>query len=940
MSAAALDRQIRPIYDALDTGSNKSALVACNKLLKKYPKSDLLKSLKALALVRSQKVEESLVLCDEVLESKPTTDGVLTAMMHVLRGLGRQKDMVAMFEDAYKQQPNNEELGAQTFFANVRATNWKAAQQIATRMHKQFQDSRYLYWTVMCTILQAKESSTPPEMRSLLYKLAHRLLESCSVPSFLSAERFCLHLSVLQELRMLDEAQTLVDSDIGKAICSSSLVCNQMRRDIWRLQGRTSDEGQRAESMILKNDRNWLEFLAVIDASFSPGSNPSNEERTKCTNAVKKAEELFTNVANEDGARDRSGLLALLELEKRARHYGVSSDPGRLLHLMQQYFEKVGDKACCFEDLKPYQILEGEDSIKWTSFLESVPDTFTNAEELRRLTNVYKLLRHKLPAADVTTEAETRRAALYTKTYLSGLQIGLNLPSSELQPADDLAILAGNSLVMLWKLTNDEGYLFSAVTLLEFALTRSAQSFQCRLILIRIYRLLGASSLALEHYRALHVKQIQHDTLSHLVLSRASTFSLSSVGDLTLASECLEATQIYISNSQETGDYIVRAFTTEKYSQIPEFITFEERLDNSLQRDIIKMEHLRMRLTHEPISSDVVDMELIELKFVFDRTHHDNRDFAILSNYQPQVMETFNEQTLLLQKELGNGWLRAFLRIYIKLLQQASDLDDTVEEKLLIGDRPKQSLDPQKRLPLKDRLLTQSSDELAELTEDERSLVDYADSMAEWLEPYHNYTRPPPHVVLAEASKQTELKTGHPLKGVEIQPLDGASNGNGRKNEEPPLIQDTPALVANYFKDMRTRIFEAQDNLTITELLHRATIAQEAFILFIVETLRFKSSSVVKVNKLGPLVANFKAVKTEGLALLKDISASLIEKSEQCNSAESRKVFASACSQLAESEEIGHEFVQSVNRKVCESQKKVLEAVGKGMVKLCTTYAS
>lgn len=89
-----------------------------------------------------------------------------------------------------------------------------------------------------------------------------------------------------------------------------------------------------------------------------------------------------------------------------------------------------------------------------------------------------------------------------------------------------------------------------------------------------------------------------------------------------------------------------------------------------------------------------------------------------------------------------------------------------------------------------------------QLTEDERSLVNYADSMAEWLEPYHNYTRPPPHVVLAEASKQTELKTGHPLKGVEIQPPDGASNGNGRKNEEPPMIRDTPALVANYFKGL------------------------------------------------------------------------------------------------------------------------------------------
>ena len=46
---------------------------------------------------------------------------------------------------------------------------------------------------------------------------------------------------------------------------------------------------------------------------------------------------------------------------------------------------------------------------------------------------------------------------------------------------------------------------------------------------------------------------------------------------------------------------------------------FEERLDNSLQRDLVKMEHVRMRIAHEPINSELVDMELIELKFIFDR---------------------------------------------------------------------------------------------------------------------------------------------------------------------------------------------------------------------------------------------------------------------------------------------------------------------------------
>jgi len=39
-------------------------------------------------------------------------------------------DMITMFEEAYKKQPQHEELGMQTFFAIVRTGNWKAAQQV------------------------------------------------------------------------------------------------------------------------------------------------------------------------------------------------------------------------------------------------------------------------------------------------------------------------------------------------------------------------------------------------------------------------------------------------------------------------------------------------------------------------------------------------------------------------------------------------------------------------------------------------------------------------------------------------------------------------------------------------------------------------------------------------------------------------------------------
>jgi len=154
---------------------------------------------------------------------------------------------------------------------------------------------------------------------------------------------------------------------------------------------------------------------------------------------------------------------------------------------------------------------------------------------------------------------------------MAGLDLGSSLPVTELQPADDLAILAGHAFVSLWTMTKEETHLYNAAVVLEFALTKSRMSFQIRLLLVRIYRLLGkcsyhvgtlgglmnefagAPSLAVEHYRAINIKQVQNDTLSHFLLTRASTFSLCATGDMTYPSECIDSSQIYLSSSQDVS---------------------------------------------------------------------------------------------------------------------------------------------------------------------------------------------------------------------------------------------------------------------------------------------------------------------------------------------------------------------------------------------------
>ena len=115
----------------------------------------------------------------------------------------------------------------------------------------------------------------------------------------------------------------------------------------------------------------------------------------------------------------------------------------------------------------------------------------TTVSELCRLINSFKILRFSLLESDITVELESARVEKYLKYYLEALPLGAHLPSTELQPADDLALLAGNALVNLWTLTNHDAHLLNAVYLLEFGLTKSKQSFLMRLILIRVYRILG-----------------------------------------------------------------------------------------------------------------------------------------------------------------------------------------------------------------------------------------------------------------------------------------------------------------------------------------------------------------------------------------------------------------------------------------------------------------
>lgn len=70
----------------------------------------------------------------------------------------------------------------------------------------------------------------------------------------------------------------------------------------------------------------------------------------------------------------------------------------------------------------------------------------------------------------------------------------------------------------------------------------------------------------------------------------------------------------------------------------------------------------------------------------------------------------------------------------------------------------------------------------------------YFEALGDWLGPHHDHVRPPPAVVLAEAAKQSEAKTGHAVKVLDLP----TENGAAKKDREPPAVKESPASLTGY----------------------------------------------------------------------------------------------------------------------------------------------
>ncbi|KAG2212015.1 hypothetical protein INT46_001275 [Mucor plumbeus] len=629
----ATEKKLRPLYEALDEGQNKMALQHCAKLLKKSPDWPLVKALKALVLVRTGKDDEAFELCEQVKKVIPTDEATLQAITMALKELGKHSVIVELYENAANQQPKNEEFGNHWFMAMVRNNDFKGQQAAAVKLHRVFKQNKYLFWAIMSLALQGSNGN------QLSYVLAERMMGKAMEESRLEeVEHMRLYLLILMDQKKNEQAlNLLLDTPLGQKSLrdpeirqiKSELLRENKRWDLVLPMSQEALEKENADDWF-----HWLAYFEAMDALIDQDGVIVNAEKLVADSqkAVLKSKLL-----------KRGPFLAELDLDSRLYKIGKRDEKVILEHIVS-YFARFGSKNCAFEDLQSYvSILNVEKS---QALIESLKQTIQPAsEKSAKIKNVYRNVNiRKLERFLGLDTVSDKKQALEMvnelwNEYQEALPLGEGLEKTEMQYGDEFVILASHILLDLYNQDHQASFLIQAICLLETALIKSIYNFQIKLVLVRMYAMIGVYKRPFEIYRTMEIKQIQFDTMLHYFTDRFA--SLGCVDQLeTLLHDGLS---IYKSNEVETPEMLVKAYQYGTFSKIQEFIEFRRRLDTSLQHAISRIEILRLDYVHSSFQTKYAvqffqEQDVSELAYndAFIAARSDNRDFKVFLNCNAQ----------------------------------------------------------------------------------------------------------------------------------------------------------------------------------------------------------------------------------------------------------------------------------------------------------------
>uniref|UniRef100_A0A8C3WYX8 N-alpha-acetyltransferase 25, NatB auxiliary subunit n=1 Tax=Catagonus wagneri TaxID=51154 RepID=A0A8C3WYX8_9CETA len=641
------DRRLRPIYDYLDNGNNKMAIQQADKLLKKHKDLHCAKVLKAIGLQRTGKQEEAFTLAQEVAALEPTDDNSLQALTILYREMHRPELVTKLYEAAVKKVPNSEEYHSHLFMAYARVGEYKKMQQAGMALYKIVPKNPYYFWSVMSLIMQSISAQDENLSKTMFLPLAERMVEKMVKEDKIEAEAEVeLYYMILERLGKYQEALDVIRGKLGEKLTSEIQSRENKCMAMYKKLSRWPECNALSRRLLLKNSDDWQFYLTYFDSVF------------------RLIEEAWTPPAEGE-------------------------DPEEL---MFQYFKKFGDKPCCFTDLKVFvDLLPATQCTKFINQLLGVVPLSTPTEDKLALPADIRALQQHLCVVQLTrllglyhTMDKNQKLSVVRELmlrYQHGLEFGKSCLKTELQFSDYYCLLAVHVLIDIWRETGDETTVWQALALLEEGLTHSPSNAQFKLLLVRIYCMLGAFEPVVDLYSSLDAKHIQHDTIGYLLTRYAE-----SLGQYAAASQsCNFALRFFHSNQKDTSEYIIQAYKYGAFEKIPEFIAFRNRLNNSLHFAQVRTERMLLDLLLEAnISTSLAEsIKSMNLRPEEDdipwEALRDNRDLNVFFSWDPKDRDVSEEHKKLSLEE-ETMWLR-IRSLTLRLISGLPSLNHSVGPK-------------------------------------------------------------------------------------------------------------------------------------------------------------------------------------------------------------------------------------------------------------------
>ncbi|RID41255.1 hypothetical protein BRARA_J01229 [Brassica rapa] len=628
------ERRVRPIWDAIDSRQFKNALKLLTSLLSKYPKSPYALALKALIHERMGKPDEALTVCLDAKEllykddSSLMDDLTLSTLQIVFQRLDHLDLATGCYAHACGRFPNNLELMMGLFNCYVREYSFVKQQQTAIKMYKLAGEERFLLWAVCSIQLQVLCDKSGEKLLLLAEGLLKKHIASHSMHE---PEALMVYISLLEQQSKYKDALEVLSGNLG------SLLVIEV--DKLRIQGRLLARARDYSAAVdvykkileLSPD-DWECFLQYLGCLFEDDSmwkffddidqiHPTKNIECKFSHLteemfdsrISSASELVQKLQRDtENSNLRGPHLAEIEIEKRKFLYGKKND-SELLKSLLQYFLKFGHLACYASDVEAFlQVLPPHKKAEFVGMLVENADSVSASATtvLGQTTTILKVQEltgniFELPLGEI--EASAVKLA---KLYCQNLPLSKDLDPQESMFGEELLSLISNMLVQLYWRTRDFCYLAEAIMVLELGLSIRGHVWQYKILLLHIYSYIGALPLAFERYKALDVKNILTETVSHHILRQM----LESPMWVDLNNLLQDYLKFMDDHLKESADLTFLAYRHRNYSKVIEFVLFKQRLQQSNQYEAARVEASLLQLKQNADSIEEEERVLENLK--------------------------------------------------------------------------------------------------------------------------------------------------------------------------------------------------------------------------------------------------------------------------------------------------------------------------------------